>query len=128
MVFQKAMFLNEIDIALAILDCRTNFEISEMEKKLNPKLSNDKKQEWLKEVYENLYKANIAKFSQNENLKRLLLNTGDSLIVFCSKHAKLYGNGYDYHSWQSDYPAVWSGHNLLGMVLMQVRTTLKNMN
>ncbi len=42
-----------------------------------------------------MYKANIAKFSANQELKETLLATGDKMIVECSPYDKIWGNGLD---------------------------------
>lgn len=35
----------------------------------------------------------LAKFSQNDQLRRMLLFTGDSLIAECSGKERIWGNG-----------------------------------
>jgi hypothetical protein len=53
-----------------------------------------------------------AKFQQNENLKKLLLSTGDAEIVEDSPYDSFWG-------------AARNGKNMLGKLLMEVRQTLK---
>ena len=55
-----------------------------------------------------------AKFSQNEELKKILLDTGDSLLVEHTANDKYWGDGGD-----------GSGKNMLGKLLMQVREEIR---
>lgn len=56
-----------------------------------------------------------AKFSQNEELKKILLNTGDAVLVEHTRNDKYWGDGGD-----------GSGQNMLGKLLMEVREELRN--
>jgi ribA/ribD-fused uncharacterized protein len=51
-----------------------------------------------------------AKFTQNQDLKEILLNTGDAILVEHTKNDSYWGDGGD-----------GSGKNMLGQLLMQVR-------
>jgi ribA/ribD-fused uncharacterized protein len=55
-----------------------------------------------------------AKFSQNEDLKEILLGTGDATLVEHTKNDKYWGDGGD-----------GSGKNMLGKLLMQVREEIR---
>ena len=66
-----------------------------------------------------------AKFSQNEDLKQILLETGDRILVEGSPYDKIWGVKID---WQDDKildEKNYKGLNLLGKALMQVRRELK---
>jgi ribA/ribD-fused uncharacterized protein len=68
--------------------------------------------------------GNIAKFGQNEDLKRKLLDTGDRLLCEAASHDRVWGIGYtaiDAMSHQNDW-----GENRLGKALMVVREHFKN--
>ena len=67
------------------------------------------------------YQGLISKFTQNDDIAIELLNTGSSLIVACLPDDPTWGIGLDIHN--SSVPDVerWSGKNLLGYSLMQVR-------
>lgn len=60
-----------------------------------------------------MYKAVLAKFSQHEKLKDLLLSTGDAHLIENSNNDHYWGNGGD-----------GSGKNRLGLILMKVRQEL----
>lgn len=71
--------------------------------------------------YDIMKKINIEKWSQSKFLKSLLLSTGDKILVEASPKDNIWGVGFKY-----DDPLVlddsnWTGQNLLGKVLMEVR-------
>lgn len=61
-----------------------------------------------------MVKCNIAKYSQHPNLKKVLLDTGDAILMEDSKVDYCWGIGAD-----------GTGQNLLGKALMEVRTKLR---
>lgn len=67
--------------------------------------------------------GNYYKFTANEELKKLLLDTGESLIVEASPTDKIWGVGYGAQNAPKNMEK-W-GLNLLGKVLMFVRKTIK---
>lgn len=56
-----------------------------------------------------------AKFTQHKDLKKILLETGDALIVEHTKNDRYWGDGGD-----------GTGKNMLGKLLMELREELKN--
>ena len=66
-----------------------------------------------------------AKFAQNLELLYELLNTGDSVLMECSKNDKIWGIGIDIESEERYNPASWKGKNQLGRILMSVRDELR---
>lgn len=67
--------------------------------------------------------GNYAKFSQNADLKSVLLGTGKSIIVEASPDDRIWGVGFD--SEQAEGREAEWGRNLLGVVLMRVRERLQ---
>lgn len=67
--------------------------------------------------------ANYAKFSQNEDLKEVLVGTGRRTIVEASPDDKIWGIGFDADHAEGK-ETEW-GSNLLGKVLMKVRERLQ---
>ena len=70
-------------------------------------------------------KANMAKFSQNPDLKRVLLDT-KGLIVEASPLDTIWGIGLDEDDPRALDRAQWKGTNWLGEVLTKVRASLCN--
>jgi N-glycosidase YbiA len=60
-------------------------------------------------------KAVTAKFEQHPELTRLLLGTGDALLVENTSNDDYWGDGGD-----------GSGRNMLGRILMEVRQRLRD--
>jgi ribA/ribD-fused uncharacterized protein len=56
-----------------------------------------------------------AKFTQNKELRKILIETGDAILVEHTATDNYWGNGGD-----------GSGKNMLGKLLMEVREELKN--
>ena len=59
-------------------------------------------------------KAAHAKFSQHDDIRQVLLSTGDARIVEHTENDSYWGDGGD-----------GSGKNMLGRILMEVRENLK---
>ncbi len=71
-----------------------------------------------------VYRGNLAKFSQNPGLKKLLLATGTSKIGEASPYDDLWGIGMDVKDKRALTPSKWTGKNWLGEALMKVRKKL----
>ena len=69
--------------------------------------------------------GNIHMFSQHEDMKQFLLETGEAVIVEASPRDRIWGIGMGASNENATYPAKWRGQNLLGSALMDVRETLK---
>lgn len=70
-------------------------------------------------------KGLYAKFSQNAELKRLLLDTGSAYLVECAVKDKVWACGIDLHDAKRTSAENWTGSNILGYALMEVREMLK---
>jgi ribA/ribD-fused uncharacterized protein len=68
--------------------------------------------------------GNYLKFSQNEDLKRVLLETGDRLLVEAAKSDRIWGIGYTAGVAKTTPRDEW-GQNLLGIALMNVRNRIR---
>jgi len=71
-----------------------------------------------------VYAGNLARFSQDEALRRALLATGEKTIVEASPTDRIWGIGLSQDDPRAQDPAQWRGTNWLGIVLMQVRASL----
>jgi len=58
--------------------------------------------------------AVFEKFSQNDDIKEILLSTGDAIIIEHTRNDSYWGDGGD-----------GSGKNMLGLILMQTREKLR---
>lgn len=69
-----------------------------------------------------------AKFSQNIDLRELLLNTGDAYLVECAGSDKVWACGIRLSDDKRLDASNWTGENILGFALMEVRERLKKAN
>jgi ribA/ribD-fused uncharacterized protein len=94
-------------------------------KDLGRKVKNFDAQLWEENKYEIVKKGNFLKFSQNEKLKDFLLSTNDEILVEASPYDRIWGIGMLESDPKSQNPSLWSGENLLGFALMEVRDKLR---
>lgn len=69
-------------------------------------------------------KGNLAKFSQNAALGEFLCSTGGRILVEASPRDCVWGIGLGETAADALKPWLWRGENLLGFVLMEVRSLL----
>ena len=94
-------------------------------KEYGRKIKNFNDEEWNKNKINIVVQGNILKFSQNEDLKQFLIDTGDKILVEASPTDKIWGIGLDQYNPDSRNPLKWKGQNLLGFSLMKVRDIIK---
>lgn len=70
-------------------------------------------------------KGNVAKFSQNEDLKAFLLGTINRVLVEASPYDKIWGIGMSQDERNIENPLTWNGTNFLGFCLMEVRDIIR---
>ena len=76
---------------------------------------------WDSISYDVVKTANRAKFEQNPDLMKMLLDTGDSIIAEASPNDKIWGIGMDAETAAKTDSADWAGKNKLGKILMELR-------
>lgn len=67
-----------------------------------------------------VFRANMAKFSQNRDLRNTLIGTAGTLLIEASHLDKIWGIGYDEENAVQVNRDFW-GSNWLGLVLTEVR-------
>lgn len=94
-------------------------------KALGRKIKNFDRTIWDSKKYEIVVEGNKAKFSQNLNLMKYLLSTGDAILVEASPYDRIWGIGL--YPGQAAKGSIdqWRGLNLLGAALMEVRDWLR---
>ena len=88
-------------------------------KKLGRKIRKFSKSTWMKEAVPLVYRGNYAKFKQNSNLLRYLLNTRGKLLVEASPYDLIWGAGKSANQLRLDDE--FPGANCLGYVLTELR-------
>ena len=71
-----------------------------------------------------VYEGLLAKFSQNEELKEKLLETGNATLAEAAVRDKIWGIGLSMNDMNRFDRTKWKGQNLLGYALMIVRGKL----
>lgn len=95
-------------------------------KKLGREVKNFDIKVWEDMRFNIVVKGNLAKFSQNEDIKQFLVNTKNRILVETSPYDTIWGIGLNCNSPSIQNPHTWQGLNLLGFALMQVRTNISN--
>ena len=120
-MWEKAMYFNDQEIADEILitpSPSSNKGLGRAVKNFDPKT-------WLVDGYPIMVAVNLSKYFQNEDLKKILLRTGDKILVEASPYDTIWGIGLK----ESDNDVLdeskWKGKNLLGKALMDVRNHIK---
>ena len=120
MMYQKAKYFHDEKIAKEILNTNDVGII----KQLGRKVSNYNESYWngIRQIviYEGLY----AKFSQNNDLKKQLLETKDAILAECALKDRIWGIGLTMDDPKRFDIDKWNGQNLLGYALMMVREKL----
>lgn len=75
-----------------------------------------------------IFQGLMAKFSQNEDLKKKLLDTGEAYLVECAYKDRIWACGRGLVDEERHDISQWRGKNLLGFTLMEVRKALAKEN
>ena len=120
MMAQKAKLFNDMKAYEEILKTASPKKC----KSLGRKVKGFDEKTWCEHREQIVYNGNLLKFSQNPDLKKILLDTGDKIIVEASPYDKIWGIGIRENNPNATNPAKWRGLNLLGKALSKVRTEL----
>lgn len=117
MMYSKAMCFQDEAVAKQILQTEDVAKIKE----LGRLVSNYNDQVWngVRQII--VYEGLVEKFSQNEDLRDALLDTGNAILAECAVKDKVWGIGLSMTDPKRLDPALWRGQNLLGFALMMVR-------
>ena len=116
-MWQKAHFFQDIETRNDIMleDC------PKRAKALGREIKHFNELAWTFVRFGMMSYVNYLKFSQNSELNRSLLNTGERVLVEASPVDKIWGVGLAEDDPRIDFPEQWRGKNLLGHSLMAVR-------
>ena len=85
---------------------------------------NFEKSIWDANCFQIVKKANIAKFTQNNDLLEFLLGTKNRILVEASPRDRIWGIGMGKDNPNAENPLKWRGQNLLGFALTEARDEL----
>ena len=118
MMAQKAKLFHDSARYKAILRATTPRECKALGKLVTPFDS----QIWNAAKFNILKEGNRAKFEQNPDLKKLLLDTRNAILAEASPKDKIWGIGPDAQTASLTAVSEWPGQNLLGRALMELRS------
>ena len=120
MMYKKAICFKDKEAARAILATNDVGKI----KALGRSVKNYDDHYWngVRQII--VYNGLMAKFSQNEKLKKKLKETGTSILAECAVNDLIWGIGLSMTDIRADDPKKWKGQGLLGYALMIVRDKL----
>lgn len=121
-MWRKAKYFNDDESAEKILKASR----PEEQKKLGRNVKNFDNVKWEKEREDAMYQGVYNKFSQNPELKKLLLKYPNHKFVEASPYDRIWGIGMREDAFGVTNEDNWLGLNLLGKIISQVRDELKN--
>ena len=124
MMAKKALLFHDYEIYDRILREKDPYTC----KKLGKQVHGFSGHLWDECKAEIVYKANMAKFSQNYDIKQILIATGNDILAEASPYDRIWGIGLSADDPKAKHPQSWKGENLLGEALMRVRWELALQN
>ena len=120
MMYQKAAIFHDEEIAEQILSTNDVAEIKALGRQVHE--YDDHVWNGMRQII--IYKGLLAKFSQNEDLKTALQQTGNAVLAECAVRDQIWGIGLSMKDPNRFDTSKWRGQNLLGYALMLVRGEL----
>lgn len=121
MMYKKAMCFQDNKIAEQILGTSDVAHIKELGRMVSN--YNDNIWNGVRQIV--VYEGLVAKFSQNENLRKRLLETNNDMLAECAVNDRIWGIGISMTDPNRLDMSKWKGHNLLGYSLMITRNKVK---
>jgi ribA/ribD-fused uncharacterized protein len=121
MMAEKALLFGDTGAYRAIMATSSPINI----KSLGRLVKNFDEAKWIEERKKIVVRGNIAKFTQNESLLDLMVDTGDRQLVEGSPYDRIWGIGMKHTDPLALDPSKWKGMNLLGECLMEARLSVE---
>ncbi len=94
-------------------------------KDLGRKISHFNQKVWDENCCKIVIRGNVAKFSQNPELREFLLGSNMRVLVEASPMDKIWGIGMGEDDRRCENPTLWNGTNFLGFCLMEARDIIR---
>jgi ribA/ribD-fused uncharacterized protein len=117
MMHKKALFFGDNETAELVLQASEPSE----QKKLGRLVKNFDVDKWNEVADQIVEEANYSKFSQNPELKQLLINSGTKKYVECAPYDPIWGIGLNITDALNTPESDWKGTNRLGKAIMRAR-------
>ena len=121
MMAEKARLFGDEDARARILKA----DSPKAAKQLGRRVKNFEERAWAEARFRLVVEGNLAKFGQNPELGKFLVETGDAVLVEASPVDRIWGIGLSADDERASNPEQWRGLNLLGFALMEVRRRLR---
>ena len=120
MMAEKADLFGDKEMEKQIMASRSPKNI----KALGRKVKNFRAEIWDKVKHSIILTGSYYKFTQNKKLLKFLLSTKGKILVEASPYDKVWGSGMGADHPNAGNPNKWTGENLLGFALMELRDAL----
>lgn len=120
MMHGKALLFEDAEVGAQILAA----EHPRQHKALGRKVKGFSDERWRAHREQIVLEGNRAKFTQNQDLRALLLETAGTELVEASPYDRIWGIGLSANDPRAQNPATWRGQNLLGKILTKLRDEL----
>lgn len=120
MMYKKAKLFGDHEIAKQIMQEPDPAK----QQKLGRQVKDYRQAVWNQNRVGIVWYGNYLKFTQHQDLREMLIATGNKILVEASPYDKIWGVGYRASDDQILDPKNWRGLNLLGETLMSVRSVL----
>lgn len=121
MMARKASLMGDLKTFTEIMNETNPKEIQRLGRIVN----NFDKDLWNREKKNIVVWASLLKFSQNSELKKILLGTGDKILVEASPYDDIWGIKMAINDRDIMNVNKWRGENLLGFSLMEARDIIR---
>ncbi len=121
MMAKKAELFGDEEALLKIMESSHPRE----QKRIGRAVKNFVAERWNAVSRDVVFRGNMAKFTQNPDLRKYMLGTGDQEIVEASPEDVIWGIGLSADDPDAQDKTKWKGTNWLGEVLMSVRDTIR---
>ena len=121
MMYKKALMFGDFESAKKVMLTSNPKE----QKQIGREVKGFKDDVWIKYCREIVYDANYAKFTQNPDLLKELMNTGDTELVETSPYDRRWGIGLGAENPFAQDKSTWQGLNWLGQTLTKLRDDLR---
>lgn len=125
MMLNKARLMRDVNAEQAVLADIKGSPDPSVVKKIGRQVTNWDQAKWDQHCFEIVAEGNVAKFSQDDELRKYLLGTGDMVLVEASPHDKVWGIGMRREEADAKNPLKWKGKNLLGFAIMEARARIR---
>ena len=118
-MYKKALHCGDLQTAIKIIDASD----PKMQKRYGREVKSFIPDRWDSISRDIMFRANMAKYTQHDDLKKLLCGT-EGMMAEASPYDKLWGIGLAEFIAASTPPRLWPGKNWLGLILTEIRDSI----